>query len=88
MSLFQIQSNKLILVLSFQWTIYNLAKNLIKTGWVTADLSKTELKFFRKKYKKYLNADDYIKRADYLEWNGERWDLQRLIRYLTKDYEL
>ena len=27
-----IQSNKLILVLSFQWTIYNLAKNLIKTG--------------------------------------------------------
>jgi len=63
-------------------------KNLIKTGWVTADLSKTELKFFRKKYKKYLNADDYIKRADYLAWNGDRWDLQRLIRYLPKDYEL
>ena len=63
-------------------------KNLIKTGWVTADLSKTELKFFRKKYKKYLNADDYIKRADYLAWNGDRWDLRRLIRYLPKDYEL
>ena len=63
-------------------------KNLIKTGWVTADLSKTELKFFRKKYKKYLNADDYIKRADYLAWNGDRWDLQRLIRYLPKEYEL
>ena len=43
---------------------------------------------FRKKYKKYLNADDYIKRADYLAWNGDRWDLQRLIRYLPKDYEL
>ena len=40
--------------------------NLIKEGWITAELSKTELKFFRKKFKKYLNADDYIKRADYL----------------------
>ena len=61
---------------------------LIKEGWITADLSKNELKYFRKKYKKYLNADDYIKRADYLAWNGDRWDLQRLIRYLPKDYEL
>ena len=61
---------------------------LIKEGWITADLSKNELKYFRKKYKKFLNADDYIKRADYLAWNGDRWDLQRLIRYLPKDYEL
>ena len=61
---------------------------LIKEGWITADLSKNELKYFRKKFKKYLNADDYIKRADYLAWNGDRWDLQRLIRYLPKDYEL
>ena len=43
---------------------------LIKEGWITADLSKNELKFFRKKYKKYLNAEDYIKRADYLAWNS------------------
>ncbi len=66
----------------------NKGTKLIKKGWVTADLSKNELKYFRKKFKKYLNADDYIKRADYLAWNGERWDLQRLIRYLPKDYEL
>ena len=66
----------------------NKGTRLIKEGWVTADLSKNELKYFRKKYKKYLNADDYIKRADYLAWNGDRWDLQRLIRYLPKDYEL
>jgi soluble lytic murein transglycosylase len=63
-------------------------KNLIKEGWITADLSKNELKFFRKKFKKYLNADDYIKRADYLAWNNKHWDLKRLIRYLPKDYEL
>ncbi len=66
----------------------NKGIKLIKEGWVTADLSKNELKYFRKKYKKYLKADDYIKRADYLAWNGDRWDLQRLIRYLPKDYEL
>ncbi len=66
----------------------NKGIRLIKEGWITADLSKNELKYFRKKYKKYLNADDYIKRADYLAWNGDRWDLQRLIRYLPKDYEL
>ena len=61
---------------------------LIKKGWTTADLSKNELKFFRKKFKKYLNADDYIKRADYLAWNNKYWDLRRLTKYLPKDYEL
>ena len=63
-------------------------KKLIKEGWINADLSKNELKFFRKKFKKYLNADDYIKRADYLAWNNKYWDLKRLLRYLPKDYEL
>ena len=61
---------------------------LIKNGWVTAQLSKSELKFFRKKFKKFLDADDYIKRADYLAWNNKYWDLRRLLRYLPKDYEL
>ena len=63
-------------------------KNLIKKGWITADLSKNELITYRKKFKKYLNADDYIKRADYLAWNNKYWDLRRLIRYLPKEYEL
>ena len=61
---------------------------LIKNGWIDAELTKSELKFYRKKYKKYLNADDYIKRADYLAWNNKYWDLKRLLRYLPKDYEL
>jgi len=60
----------------------------IKEGWITASLSKQELKFYRKKFKKYLNADDYIKRADYLAWNNKYWELKRLLRYLPKDYEL
>ena len=63
-------------------------KKLIKEGWITADLSKNELIFYRKKFKKYLNADDYIKRADHLAWNNKYWDLRRLIRYLPTEYEL
>ena len=62
--------------------------NLIKEGWISAELTKSELKFYRKKYRKYLNGDDYIKRADYLAWNNKYWDLKRLLRYLPKEYEL
>ena len=63
-------------------------KKLIKEGWITADLSKTELSLFRKKFKNYLNAEDYIQRADYLAWENKYWDLKRMLRYLPKDYEL
>jgi soluble lytic murein transglycosylase len=63
-------------------------KKLIKDGWTTADLSKTELSLFRKKFKNYLNAEDYIQRADYLAWENKYWDLKRMLRYLPKDYEL
>ncbi len=80
---------KLILGESFIQT-GNIKKgtSLIKDGWITADLNRSNMKFFRKKYKKYLNADDYIKRADYLAWEGKSWDLKRMLRYLPKDYRL
>ena len=64
------------------------AINLIKDGFITADLSKNDLIFFRKKFKKYLNSSDYIKRADYLAWENKYWDLKRMLRYLPKDYQL
>ncbi len=67
---------------------YNKGVNLIKDGWITADLSRSEMKFFRKKYKKYLSSEDYIKRADYLAWENKHWDLKRMLRYLPKDYQL
>jgi len=63
-------------------------KTLIKQGWISAELNRSEMKFLRKKYKKYLSADDYIKRADYLAWENKYWDLKRMLRYLPKDYEL
>jgi len=80
---------KLILGESFiQTGSIEKGTSLIKDGWITAKLSRADMKFFRKKYKKYLNADDYIKRADYLAWEGKSWDLKRMLRYLPKDYEL
>ena len=62
--------------------------SLIKKGFIKADLSRNDLKFFRKKFKKYLSKEDYIKRADYLAWENKYWDLKRMIRYLPKDYQL
>ncbi len=66
----------------------NKGIKLIKDGWINADLSKNELRFFRKKFKKYLNTNDYIRRADYLAWENKYWDLKRMLRYLPKDYQL
>ena len=60
---------------------------LIKKGFIRADLSKGDLIYFRKKFKKYLSKDDYIKRADYLAWENKYWDLKRMLRYLPKDFQ-
>ena len=65
-----------------------LGNKLIKEGWITADLSRNDMKFFRKKFKKNLNTSDYIKRADYLSYENKYWDLKRMLRYLPKDYQL
>ena len=62
-------------------------KSLIKAGWITAELSRSNMKYFRSKYKKYLNPDDYINRADYLAWEEKYWDLKRMLKYLPEDYQ-
>ncbi len=62
--------------------------NLIKEGFITADLTRSDMSFFRKKFKKYLSKEDYIERADYLAWENKYWDLKRMLRYLPKDYQL
>jgi len=61
--------------------------SLIKDGWTTAKLSKKNLKYFKKKLKKYLNTEDHIKRADWLAWENKYWDLKRMLRYLPKDHQ-
>ena len=61
--------------------------NLIKKGWIRAELNKNELRIYKKKYNKYLKAEDHINRADYLAWENKYWDLKRMLRYLPKEYQ-
>ena len=65
-----------------------LGIKLIQEGWITAELSRADMKFYRKKFKKYLSSKDYIKRADYLAWENKYWDLKRMLKYLPKEYQL
>jgi len=60
----------------------------IKEGWVKAKLNKANLKYLRNKYRKIITVEDNIKRADWHAWEGKNWDLQRMLRYLPKDYTL
>ncbi len=62
------------------------ASELLKEGWVDASLSSNDLRYLNKKYKKFLNTSDHIKRADYMAWEYKYWDLKRILRYLPKDY--
>jgi len=59
---------------------------LIKEGWIKAKLSKSQLRYLRKKYKKIIDISDNIKRADWHAWEAKHWDVQRMLRYLPKDY--
>ena len=60
-------------------------KKLIKEGWVTADINKNNLSYYRGKFKKFLTSEDHLKRADYLAWERKYWDLKRMLKYLPKD---
>ena len=59
--------------------------SLIKDGWIKAKLSKSDLRYLRKKYKNIITVSDNIKRADWHAWEGKHWDVQRMLRYLPKD---
>ena len=60
-------------------------ENLIKEGWVTADIPKNDLGYYRAKFKRFLTTDDHIKRADHLAWEKKYWDLKRMLKYLPGD---
>ena len=60
-------------------------EQLIKEGWIKARLSKNNLAYLRKKYKKIITVSDNIKRVDWHAWEGKHWDVQRMLKYLPKD---
>ena len=59
---------------------------LIKEGWIKAKLSKSQLRYLRKKYKKIITVEDNVKRVDWHAWEGKHWDVKRMLRYLPSDY--
>ncbi len=63
----------------------NEVKKLVKDGWVTAEIRKNDLGYYRAKFKKFLTSDDHIKRADHLAWERKYWDLKRMLKYLPTD---
>ncbi len=65
-----------------------LAANLIKTGWIDADLSPDDLKYYKNKFNNILKTEDHLKRADYLAWNDQYWDLKRMLSYLPQNERL
>ena len=65
----------------------NESKKLIKKGFVTAFLSRNDLRYVSKKFKNILSSEDYIKRADHMAWENKYWELKRTIKYLPKGYK-
>ena len=64
-----------------------LGAPFIKKGLTTAKLSKSDLRYLSKKYKNFLTSEDFIKRADYMAWESNYWELNRTVRYLPKGYK-
>ena len=60
-------------------------RKLVKDGWVTASIRKNDLGYYRAKFKKFIDTDDHVKRADHLAWERKYWDLKRMLKYLPKD---
>jgi len=63
------------------------AKNLVKDGFKDAELSKNDLKYFSKIFKKFLTHQDYVLRADYFAYEAKYKDLKDTIDYLNPDYQ-
>ena len=59
----------------------------VKKGLITAKLSKSDLRYLSKKYKNFITSEDFIKRADYMAWESNYWELKRTVRYLPKGYK-
>lgn len=63
------------------------SKNLVKDGFKDAELSKNDLKYFSKIFKKFLTHQDYVLRADYFAYEAKYKDLRDTIEYLNRDYQ-
>ena len=63
------------------------SKSLVKDGFKDAELSKNDLRYFSKIFKKFLTPQDYSLRADYFAYEAKYQDLRDTIEYLNPDYQ-
>ena len=63
------------------------ARTLVKDGFRDAELSKNDLKYFSRIFKKFLSHSDYVLRADYFAYEAKYKDLKDTIEYLNPDYQ-
>ncbi len=63
------------------------SKSLVKDGFKDAELSKNDLRYFSKIFKKFLTPQDYSLRADYFAYEAKYQDLKDTIEYLNPDYQ-
>jgi soluble lytic murein transglycosylase len=63
------------------------SKSLVKNGFKDAELSKNDLRYFSKIFKKFLTQEDFALRADYFAYEAKYQDLRDTIGYLNPDYQ-
>lgn len=59
---------------------------VIRDTWINRNFSKRPEKAFYKKYRRYLGADDHLKRLDRLLWEGRNWPVRRMMWKVKADH--
>jgi len=62
------------------------AKTEIRDTWINRNFAKQPEKRFYKLYRKYLRAEDNLKRLDRLLWEGRNWPSRRMIWKIKSDH--
>lgn len=55
------------------------AKAVIRDTWINRNFAKRPEKLFYKRYRRFLTADDHLKRLDRLLWEGRNWPVRRML---------
>ncbi|NQU55772.1 MAG: lytic transglycosylase domain-containing protein [Rhodospirillales bacterium] len=55
------------------------AQSVIREIWINKNFAKRPEKTFYKRYRKYLRAEDHVKRLDRLLWEGRNWPARRMM---------
>lgn len=69
---------------SYAWALLKTgrkdkARDVIRDIWINRNFAKNPEKFFYRNYRKYLTADDHVKRLERLLWEGRNWPVRRML---------